>query len=90
MSTKAKNQEKAFSTIGLKSFITVVSILLAMLILAGTLSYFIPQGEFLRDDAGNIIIERDEETGKITGSTYTKGEISGIAVWRVITKRFND
>ncbi len=83
--TNQKTKEKAFSTIGLKSFITVVSILLAMLILAGALSYFIPQGEFLRDENDNIVIDRDEETGKITGSTYTQGEVKGIAVWRVIT-----
>lgn len=80
-----EKKEKAFSTIGLRSFITVVSILLVMLIIAGTLSYFVPRGEFLRDENGNILIDRDEETGKINCSSYTKGEVKGIAVWRVIT-----
>ena len=53
---------------------TVAVILLAMLIFCGSLSYWIPQGSFLRDEAGNILPE-----------TYEAGEIQGIAFWRVIT-----
>ena len=82
---KKQNKDAAFSSIGLRSFITVVCILCAILTVAGALSYFIPQGEFARDEAGNILIERDEETGEIIKSTYTKGKVHGIAVWRVIT-----
>ena len=48
--------------------------LLAILILCGSLSYFIPQGAFDRDTAGNII-----------PGTYQPGRIEGIAFWRVFT-----
>ena len=72
---KAENQkEKAFSSIGARSFITVVIILVSVLIVSGALSYFIPQGSFLRNDDGQIIPD-----------TYVKGEIGGIAPWRVLT-----
>ena len=43
----------------------------------GSLSYFVPQGAFERDTAGNIIPD-----------TYTKGEIDGISFWRVLTAPF--
>lgn len=43
----------------------------------GALSYFVPQGAFERDTAGNIIPD-----------TYTKGEIDGISFWRVLTAPF--
>ena len=43
----------------------------------GSLSYFVPQGAFERDTAGNII-----------PNTYTKGEIDGISFWRVLTAPF--
>ncbi len=48
--------------------------MLAMLVFCGSLSYFIPQGAFQRDDSGNII-----------PGTYEEGEIEGIAIWRVLT-----
>lgn len=48
--------------------------MLVMLILCGSLSCFIPQGAFSRDDAGNII-----------PGTYEAGEIQAIAFWRVLT-----
>ena len=67
-------KEKAFSTIGFKSFITVVIILVAALIICGAMSAIIPQGRFERDENDVIIID-----------SYTKGEIKGIAPWRVIT-----
>ena len=76
MTTKAK-KEKAFSNISVRSFVTVVAVLSAILLLCGALSYFIPQGSFERDANGTII----------TG-TYTRGEVSGIAVWRVLTAPF--
>ncbi len=72
---KTTNKEKAFSTIGIRSFITVVVVLTLALIVCGTLSYFIPQGSF----------DRDEVTGEIIVGTYTKGETKGIAFWRVLT-----
>ena len=40
----------------------------------GTLSYFIPQGTLSLDENGVIITE-----------SYVKGEVKGIAIWRVIT-----
>ncbi len=71
---KKSSQNKSFSNIGLRSFITVVSILLAVLILSGVLSYLIPQGSFQRDGDGAII-----------PGTYEEKGIVGIAPWRVVT-----
>ena len=67
-------KEKAFSNISLKSFVTVVVVLLAILALVAALSYVIPQGSFARD-----------EEGVIRTDTYVRGEVGGIALWRVIT-----
>lgn len=79
MRTKEKpitkpEKEEAFSTINARAFITVVSILVAILILCGALSYMIPQGSFQRDENGGIITD-----------TYEAGAVSGIAIWRVLT-----
>lgn len=52
----------------------VAVILLVMLFFCGSLSYFIPQGAFARDEAGNIL-----------PGTYQQGKVEGIAFWRVIT-----
>lgn len=69
-----KNNDKAFATISLKSFVTVAAILVLTIIISGALSYFIPSGSFERAEDGSII----------TG-TYTEGEVEGIALWRVVT-----
>ena len=53
---------------------TVAAILLVMLVFCGSLSYFIPQGAFARDAAGNIL-----------PGTYEAGVVEGIALWRVFT-----
>ena len=71
---KTKNKQKSFSTIEAKSFITVLIVLSSVILICGALSYFIPQGEFLRDENGNIIV-----------GTYTEGVVDGIAIWRVLT-----
>jgi len=71
---KAEQKEKSFSSISARSFITVVLVLVSVLFVSGALSYFIPQGSFERDENGSII----------TG-TYEKGDIDGIAIWRIIT-----
>jgi uncharacterized ion transporter superfamily protein YfcC len=71
---KAMQDEKSFSTIELKSFITVVCILVSVILICGLLSYFIPQGSFLRDDKGQIIV-----------GSYVKGEVDGIAFWRILS-----
>jgi len=73
----ARTKEQAYSCISVRSFIVVTAILLAVLFFCGSLSYFIPQGSFQRDDLGNII----------TG-TYEPGQIKGIAFWRVLTAPF--
>ncbi len=73
INTEAK-KEKAFSSIGVRSFVTVVIILLSVLIVSGALSYFIPQGSFERDESGMIITD-----------TYKEEGVKGIAVWRVLT-----
>lgn len=71
---KPAEKEKAFSNISLKSFVTVVLVLLAILVLVAALSYVIPQGSFARDEEGIILTD-----------TYVQGGVGGIAVWRVIT-----
>ncbi|MBQ8392274.1 MAG: hypothetical protein IJX51_00735 [Clostridia bacterium] len=71
------SEEKSFSNIGLRSFLTVVILLTVVIIISGALSYFIPQGQFLKDEEGAII-----------PGTYTEGEVQGIAIWRVITAPF--
>lgn len=69
-----EHKEKSFSSMEKKSFITVVIVLSAIIVLCGALSYFIPQGHFDRLENGNII-----------PNTYTQGEVEGIEIWRVIT-----
>ena len=73
-SDKSSKKEKSFSNISTRSFVTVVIILSAIILISGALSYIIPGGSFLRDENGAII----------TG-TYEVGEVSGIAPWRVLT-----
>ncbi len=70
----APPKEQAYSNISVRSFLTVVAILLAFLLLCGSLSYFIPQGAFERDMDGNIL-----------PGTYRMGQLKGIAIWRVLT-----
>lgn len=74
---KEKREQKSFSSISLKSFITVVLLLLTILIFCGALSYFVPQGAFSRNQNGIIITD-----------SYSKGEIKGISPWLVITAPF--
>lgn len=73
-STKEKQKQQAYSNISLRSFLTVAAILLVMLFLCGSLSYFIPQGTFQRDALGNIL-----------PGTYEAGNVKGIAFWRILT-----
>ena len=77
MEEKVVKKEKAFATINVKSFVSVVIILTVMIAICGILSLVIPQGEFLRNANGEII-----------AGTYTKGEVQGIAFWRIITAPF--
>ncbi len=72
--TLEHKKEKAFSNIGLRSFLTVVILLVSVLIISGALSYFIPQGSFERTEDGAIIV-----------GSYVENGIGGIAPWRVIT-----
>lgn len=71
------SDKKSESAISMKSFITVVSLLLVLLFLSGFLSYVIPQGNF----------ERDAE-GMIVSGSFTSGVVDGIDVWRVVTAPF--
>ena len=71
---KTDKKQKSFVNIEAGVFITVMVILAAVLAVSGALSYFIPQGSFLRDESGMII-----------EGTYQSGQISGIAIWRIIT-----
>lgn len=70
----ARQREKAYSNISVRSFLTVALILIVLLIFTGSLSCFVPQGSFDRDASGNIL-----------PGTYAKGETHGIALWRVVT-----
>ena len=74
MSTRTKKQDAAFANISVRVFVTVMAILIAVLVVCGGLSYCIPQGEFMRDEAGGILPD-----------TYVQGEVRGIALWRVLT-----
>ena len=69
-----ENREEAYSGISVRSFVVVVALLVAILVFCGSLSYFIPQGSFATDANNNII-----------PGTYEKGQVEGIALWRVVT-----
>ena len=66
--------DKSFSNISVRSFITVVLLLVAVLVTSGLLSYVIPQGSFSYDENGVIIPD-----------SYVKGEVKGIPIWRIMT-----
>ena len=72
--TAKSTQSKLSSNIGFRSFLTVVILLCSLLAISGALSYFIPQGSFETDESGVIIAD-----------SFVKGEIEGIAIWRIIT-----
>lgn len=74
---KSQQQDKAFASINTKSFILVVCILLAIIVLSTVLSYIVPQGSYERDENGMII-----------DGTFAQGEVQGIAIWKVITAPF--
>lgn len=74
MSTDTKQKEKAFASINLRSFITVMVILAVLVATAGALSYLLPQGSFDRDADGAVI-----------EGSYTEGETVGFPIWRIIT-----
>ena len=69
-----KNKEQAYSNISVRSFVTVMVLLLVVLLLSGSLSYFVPQGSFQREADGNII-----------PGSYQAGDVEGIALWRIFT-----
>jgi len=75
--TKKRKNENAVSQIETKSFVGIVILLTLMIILSGVLSYFIPQGEYLRTQSGAIL-----------PNTFILGEVEGIAVWRILTAPF--
>ena len=70
----AAKKEQAFMSISARSFVVVTVLLLVILLVCSALSYFIPQGAFVRDTQGNILPD-----------TYQQGSVEGIAVWRVVT-----
>ena len=67
-------RQASFASINTRAFLTVVAVLCAVLTVCGALSYVIPQGTYLRDEAGVIIPD-----------SYVQGEVEGIALWRVLT-----
>ena len=70
-------QEQAYSNISVRSFITIVALLFALLLFCGSLSYFVPQGSFERDIQGNILPD-----------TYQEGHVEGIPIWKIFTAPF--
>ena len=68
------DENKPSSNIGLRSFLVVVIMLCSLLLVSGMLSYIIPQGSFTADENGVIIAD-----------SFVRGEVKGIAVWRVLT-----
>ena len=73
LNTDTKQKQTA-SGINIRAFLLIVALLVAILIFCGFSSYFIPQGSFETDDNNNII-----------PGTYEKGQVEGIALWRVVT-----
>lgn len=74
---KTKEKSKAFSSISVKSFLSVTIILVAMIAICGILSLIIPQGSFARNENGDII-----------PGSFLEGEVKGVAFWRIITAPF--
>ena len=77
MREEKKVKEKSFASINVKSFISVVIILVTMIAICGILSLIIPQGEFARNEIGEII-----------AGSFVLGDVHGIAFWRIITAPF--
>ena len=73
-SSEKEHKEQAFSTINAKAFVSVVVILVAILLISGILSYFVPQGAYERDADGTIVLD-----------TYVQKGVSGIPLWKVFT-----
>lgn len=71
---KQKQKEKSVMSVSAKSFIAVMAILLGMIIVAGVLTYAIPQGSYARTEEGRII-----------AGSFTSGGIKGYPVWRFFT-----
>lgn len=71
---RKEGKEQAFSNISTRSFVMVVLLLTAVLLVSGALSYFIPQGHFQRDEQGILIAD-----------SFTSGEVEGIPLWRIVT-----
>ena len=69
-----KKEEKSFATISVKSFVSVVVILVTMIAICGVLSLFVPQGHFLRNADGEIIAD-----------TFVQTEAQGLSFWKIIT-----
>ena len=69
-----KKEEKSFATISVKSFVSVVVILVTMIAICGVLSLFVPQGHFLRNADGEII-----------AGTFVQTEAQGLSFWKIIT-----
>ena len=72
-----KAKSKSFSSISVKSFLSVTIILIVMIAICGILSLVIPQGQFARDENGDII-----------PGSFVGGDVKGIAFWRIITAPF--
>ena len=74
-----KQKETAFSSISARSFVTVVAVLLLILCFCGSLSYWIPQGEFARDADNNILLDTYQE-GETACYSLNKDTAGSIAI----------
>ena len=77
MSNTNEINEKSSATINLKSFLTVTIILCVLIAVAGILSNVIPQGQYLYNEAGEII-----------SGSYVQLGVHGIEFWKIITAPF--
>ncbi len=60
-----------------KTVVTITSILLVVMVFAGVMTQIVPQGEYLRDDTGTIIVEPQPDYVPIEGER--------LPIWKIIT-----
>ena len=74
-----KKKERTLINISKKTFIQVVVLLFALLVLSIVLTYVLPRGTF----------PRDSQTGEITDySGYMRTDDRGIPLWKGLLARF--
>ena len=72
--TSNEKTSRTGASISVRSFVTVLIVLVTAIIVCGALSYVIPQGAYERTEEGSIVVD-----------SFKIGQVDGIALWRVIT-----